>query len=497
MQKNIFAISFLSLLGFVSFAYGAYAGVVSYTTDGTIALSGGINLTVKSGSTADTLQVGTTTFTVTVTGTDRFTVESSERRSFTTSVSGYGTECLTSLSRLAISPGTGTVSVTVTPSTSVDSCGSGGGGGGGGGAIGTVTPVPTVARIISATNGGQVTQINNDGTSARVAVPAGALSIDTSFMVSTLSSGYTAPTANTNLIIVGDKVYEITAVSGGSSVTSFAKNITLTFKYLDSQIPTGTPEASLKIHWFDATTSAWVTLESTVDVSANAITAVTNHITKFAILGAKGVGVTSTQPSEKAAATLIRVEGDSRVYVIVNNFKRHIPNPSVFNSYGYKWSDIKTVPAGELAKFQVTTLMRAQGDPKVYAIENGARKWITSLAEFNSKGYKWEAIVEVNAVEIEAYPEEAVQTPASASQSQFAQAGKITIELQSGMRGDQVRLLQEFLAKDADIYPEGKVTGYFGPATKAAIKRFQAKYGINQVGRVGPATIAKLSELMR
>ena len=64
--------------------------------------------------------------------------------------------------------------------------------------------------------------------------------------------------------------------------------------------------------------------------------------------------------------------------------------------------------------------MRAQGDPKVYAIENGARKWITSLAEFNSKGYKWEAIVEVNAVEIEAYPEEAVQTPASASQSQFA-----------------------------------------------------------------------------
>ena len=65
------------------------------------------------------------------------------------------------------------------------------------------------------------------------------------------------------------------------------------------------------------------------------------------------------------------------------------------------------------------------------------------------------------------------------------------------MRSEQVRLLQEFLAKDKAIYPEGKITGYFGPATKAAVKRFQVKYGISQVGRVGPATMAKLSELMK
>ena len=40
-------------------------------------------------------------------------------------------------------------------------------------------------------------------------------------------------------------------------------------------------------------------------------------------------------------AMLIQIEGDPRVYIVANNFKRHIPSPSVFNAYGYKWSDIK------------------------------------------------------------------------------------------------------------------------------------------------------------
>lgn len=72
----------------------------------------------------------------------------------------------------------------------------------------------------------------------------------------------------------------------------------------------------------------------------------------------------------------------------------------------------------------------------------------------------------------------------------------LTKELDHGARGDDVKALQEFLAKDASIYPEGLVTGYYGPATTRAVKRFQATYGISQVGRVGPATLKKLQEVM-
>lgn len=56
--------------------------------------------------------------------------------------------------------------------------------------------------------------------------------------------------------------------------------------------------------------------------------------------------------------------------------------------------------------------------------------------------------------------------------------------------------VQNFLAKDPDVYPEGSVTGFFGPATQRAVKRFQEKHGIEPVGFVGPATRAKLNELM-
>ncbi|KPJ56029.1 hypothetical protein AMJ49_05910, partial [Parcubacteria bacterium DG_74_2] len=44
--------------------------------------------------------------------------------------------------------------------------------------------------------------------------------------------------------------------------------------------------------------------------------------------------------------------------------------------------------------------------------------------------------------------------------------------------------------------PEGLVTGYFGPLTKNAVKRFQKIAGIEQVGVVGPKTSARINELL-
>lgn len=40
-----------------------------------------------------------------------------------------------------------------------------------------------------------------------------------------------------------------------------------------------------------------------------------------------------------------------------------------------------------------------------------------------------------------------------------------------------------------------RITGYFGAITKQAVKDFQKKYGIAQVGQVGPLTLAKIRSL--
>lgn len=45
-----------------------------------------------------------------------------------------------------------------------------------------------------------------------------------------------------------------------------------------------------------------------------------------------------------------------------------------------------------------------------------------------------------------------------------------------GMKSKEVVCLQEFLKSQAEIYPEGLVTGFFGPLTKKAVIKFQEKY---------------------
>lgn len=75
--------------------------------------------------------------------------------------------------------------------------------------------------------------------------------------------------------------------------------------------------------------------------------------------------------------------------------------------------------------------------------------------------------------------------------------------LKKGVSGDDVRRLQQFLAEDPTVYPEGLVTGYYGALTEAAVRRWQAKYQVVSSGTpettgygvVGPRTAAAIALL--
>ncbi|MBI2635391.1 MAG: peptidoglycan-binding protein [Parcubacteria group bacterium] len=73
---------------------------------------------------------------------------------------------------------------------------------------------------------------------------------------------------------------------------------------------------------------------------------------------------------------------------------------------------------------------------------------------------------------------------------------RFTKALSRGATGDEVKQLQEFLKQFPDVYPQGLVSGYFGPLTEAAVRKFQEKQGIESVGVVGPKTLSKLNELV-
>jgi len=81
---------------------------------------------------------------------------------------------------------------------------------------------------------------------------------------------------------------------------------------------------------------------------------------------------------------------------------------------------------------------------------------------------------------------------------------KISKVLKQGLKDGDVTLLQTWLARDPSIYPEGKITGYFGALTKTAVIKFQEKYAseiltpnglIKGTGMVGASTRAKLNSL--
>ncbi len=77
-----------------------------------------------------------------------------------------------------------------------------------------------------------------------------------------------------------------------------------------------------------------------------------------------------------------------------------------------------------------------------------------------------------------------------------ASAATLSRQLDVGMSGSDVSALQTYLATDASIYPQGLVTGFYGPLTAAAVARFQTAHSLASVGRVGPLTLIALNVAM-
>jgi hypothetical protein len=89
----------------------------------------------------------------------------------------------------------------------------------------------------------------------------------------------------------------------------------------------------------------------------------------------------------------------------------------------------------------------------------------------------------------------------SSSQTQNFTSAIFTKPLSLRMTSNDVRRLQTLLATKPEIYPEGLITGYFGPLTEKAVQNFQLNYDVVTLksdagfGFVGPKTRAKLQEV--
>lgn len=113
--------------------------------------------------------------------------------------------------------------------------------------------------------------------------------------------------------------------------------------------------------------------------------------------------------------TLIRERGDTRVWIVSGStgltaggpYIRQIAHPLIFTFYLHlKWENVREVERGTIAQFQISTLMRASGDTKVYEVDAaGAKRWLNMTPEqFTASGRRWEAVYIINDRERDFYP---------------------------------------------------------------------------------------------
>lgn len=111
-------------------------------------------------------------------------------------------------------------------------------------------------------------------------------------------------------------------------------------------------------------------------------------------------------PAAFKNAILVKIPGNSTVYAIVNGKKHPILNEEIFNLYGFKWSDVKTITPMQLNRYPRVALVKAIGTPTIYFIdENKQKKKILNTTMLQSYGFKWGNITEILPQELNRYPE--------------------------------------------------------------------------------------------
>lgn len=116
--------------------------------------------------------------------------------------------------------------------------------------------------------------------------------------------------------------------------------------------------------------------------------------------------ILSFNPVFAETSDLVKVDGNSAVYLIKGTTRHAFPLLNIYTSwYGLTFDSVKTITAAKLASYTLSknvlfkpgSLIKIQTDPKVYQVitEDGALEWIPSEAEFAKRGLSFKDVKDV------------------------------------------------------------------------------------------------------
>ncbi|MCR4322675.1 MAG: S41 family peptidase [Candidatus Azambacteria bacterium] len=100
---------------------------------------------------------------------------------------------------------------------------------------------------------------------------------------------------------------------------------------------------------------------------------------------------------------LLRARGESKIFVLFHGQKYWVRTAEIFDSYKFKWSDVKDVAPATLNAYPDVQTVKSTGDAKVYHVQGEEKRWVRTPAAFNANNFNWNAIKPVNAVDFNHY----------------------------------------------------------------------------------------------
>ena len=381
------------------------------------------------------------------------------------------------------------------------------------------------------------------------------VNLDSNTLGSSGNSSYMTANETSNIAdtvsvnIVGNKAKEINAFSGGSQVTNLqsGKKATVELTYTVTElnaagITTTAGVSALKVVAYSEDKQEWESL-STVntpkDSSGNSValpasnlsnvssitfTAVGTHFSDYALsnptgasppstptgvtatagaAGSKNITVSWTAVSDAEGYYVYKDTSDGGSFPLLanaGNVTSYVSGDlSMGTKYYYKVSAYKSSGVSESAASDSVnaTALNYQGG----GIVGGSS---SAYAPTPAPTTAPALITPTTATTVTPAPGAVSTVPAATVAKPSPVALQVspvfTKALSRGMSNPDIRRLQELLANDKTLYPEGIVSGFFGALTEKAVGRFQEKYGVAKAGdagygTVGPKTRAKLTEV--
>ena len=104
--------------------------------------------------------------------------------------------------------------------------------------------------------------------------------------------------------------------------------------------------------------------------------------------------------------SLIRAQGDYKVFIVEGGYKRHILDSRIFSFYGHlSWASVIEVTPEERDAYKTSAWVRADADSRVYEVNgDGTKHWLNMTAEqFLVSGRSWDGVFIINKQERDFY----------------------------------------------------------------------------------------------